>query len=81
VYRAKIPGYKKELYLLPTNEKMVKKILKVKKNNEAGMQSIGGASGITSMLNRAFATLKSSKMSYHDQQESISRLFSGHNPI
>ena len=29
-YRAKIPGYKKELYLLPVNKKMVSKILKVK---------------------------------------------------
>jgi hypothetical protein len=31
---------------------MVKKILKVKQNNEIGMASIGGASGISSMFSR-----------------------------
>lgn len=66
-YRNKIPGYKKELYLLPVNKKMVKKILKVKKNNEEGMMSIGGASGITSMLSRAFETVKTLKTDYTTQ--------------
>lgn len=56
-YRAKIPGYKKELYLLPVNKKMVSKILKVKQNNEVGLASVGGASGITSMLSRAHQIL------------------------
>lgn len=33
---------------------MVKKILKVKHNNEEGINTIGGASGITSMLSRGY---------------------------
>ena len=76
-YRNKIPGYKKELYLLPVNKKMVKKILQVKKNNEEGMLSVGGASGITSMLSRAFETVKTLKTDYTSQRESINRLYRG----
>lgn len=51
-YRAKIPGYELVLNLVTVNKNMAKKILKVKQNNDEGMQSVGGASGITSMLSR-----------------------------
>lgn len=61
VYRSKIPGYKKELNLQQVNTKMVKKILAVKKNNEDGLNSIGGASGITSMLSRGYQTLNTQR--------------------
>lgn len=74
-YRAKIPGYKKEINLLQVNTKMVKKILKVKQNNEVGMASIGGASGISSMLSRAHNTLIKKEMSFSDQQDSVNRLY------
>lgn len=64
VYRSKIPGYKKELNLQSVNTKMTKKILAVKKNNEEGMQSIGSASGITSMLSRGYQTTNVKKTSF-----------------
>ena len=54
---------------------MVKKILRVKHNNEEGINSIGGASGITSMLSRGYNSINNAKMSFSDQQESIKRLY------
>ena len=38
---------------------------------------MGGASGITSMLSRAFETVKTLKTDYTSQQESINRLYRG----
>jgi hypothetical protein len=43
---------KVELKLAEVNQKMAKKILKVKQNNEENMLSLGGRSGITAMLSR-----------------------------
>jgi len=53
LYQARLPGYKIEIKLAEHNQKMAKKILKVKQNNEENMQSLGGRSGITAMLGRA----------------------------
>lgn len=54
---------------------MTKKILQVKKNNEEGMQSIGSASGITSMLSRGYQTLNTKRTTFTAQQDSINRLY------
>lgn len=52
LYQQRLPAYKVELKLAEVNQKMAKKILKVKQNNEENMLSLGGRSGITAMLSR-----------------------------
>lgn len=54
---------------------MVKKMLQVKRNNEVGIQSIGGASGITSMLSRGYESQKLKQMPLYTQQQSVNRLY------
>ncbi len=46
-----MPGYTDQ-NLIAVNTKVTKKILKVLKEKEEGIVSVGGASGITSMLTR-----------------------------
>jgi hypothetical protein len=71
-YRARMPNYEGIINLVTVNKNMARKILQVKKNNEVGIESVGGASGITSMLSRS--TKHTTKQSAQEQQESILRL-------
>jgi hypothetical protein len=52
---------------------MARKILKVKQNNEEGIESVGGASGITSFLSRTKPVPK--PLTIAEQHDSIQRLF------
>lgn len=47
LYRSKMPAYATQKNTMNNNLKIVKKIIKVKQNNEDGVQSVGGASGIS----------------------------------
>ena len=47
LYRVKMPSYATQKNTMNNNLKIVKKIIKVKQNNEDGVQSVGGASGIS----------------------------------
>ena len=72
VYRKKMPGYEKQLNLVDVNTQMAKKIIKTRTVAD-GVSSIGGASGITSMLSRG--RLSTKPMSMKQQKNSIERLY------
>lgn len=72
-YRSKMPGYEKTYELVTVNTKMAKKIIKTRLTTNDGVSSIGGASGITSMLSRG--RLSTKPMSVKEQKNSIERLY------
>lgn len=74
-YRSRIPGYREQLNLQQVNIKQAKKIIQVKKNNSDGLQTIGGASGITSMLSRGHESLNTKRTTFSHQQNSVNRLY------
>ncbi len=51
-FRSKMPGYEQTFDLINVNTKMAQKIIKTRAVATDNMSSIGGASGITSMLAR-----------------------------
>ncbi len=56
-YRSRMPGYEETFQLINVNTKMAKKIIQVRATN-TDTSSIGGASGIISMLSRGRNNLK-----------------------
>lgn len=76
-YRAKIPGYAKNLFLLRESKKLVKKIIRLKRQSEDGVST---ATGISSLLFRTPSQTAQSKQTtttFSAQRQSVQRLFRG----
>ena len=79
IYRLKMPGYKRDLFLLPDSKKQVKKILNVKRVQTDTLETTGNTTGISSLMytSPSPALKQPQAFSAAEQKESVLRLFRG----